>query len=732
MQYDDKYDELRDSFAKNHTPDEVKFVEKAYKTAKKAHEQQKRFSGEPYIMHPVAVAQILCDLGMDSKTLAAALLHDTVEDTDIDLEYIRKNFGDETADLVDGVTKLGKVPLATKEETQAENIRKMLLAMSQDIRVIIIKLADRLHNMRTLEFMREQKRRDKAVETLEIYAPIAHRLGMRTIKEELEDLSIKYLDPIAYHEIGDILSETEEDNSDFIPETIEEIRSKIDETIGGATYEGRVKSIHGIYRKMYMQGKNFNEIYDIFAIRIIVNDVGDCYAALGLIHEMYHPIPNRFKDYISMPKPNMYQSLHTTVIRNGLPFEVQIRTYEMHYTAEYGIAAHWKYKLGMNGEQKAQVDSDTRISWIRQLLDNQKDSGDIEDIVSTIKTDFVSGDVFAFTPMGKVIDIPAGATVIDFAYVIHTEVGNHMIGAKVNGRIVPLDYKVKTGDIVEILTSSQPGKGPSRDWLGIVTTANARSKIRAWFRKEKRPENITEGRAAIDKELRRNNIKLYDEDLGEFLHKLCVKEKCANTDDFYAAIGYGSISVDKLMPYIKDEYAKLMRSRNVPEVNIVNTQRKVSSGSGVIVEGIDNCLIKFSHCCDPLPGDEIIGFITRGHGVSIHKRDCRNVPLIIEHSAEPERWVTAYWDKKEEEKDYYRATLSVWCDDRIGILASVTAMLASMHVNINNITTKDSPKESKTTVYLTISVKNREQLKTVAEKIDGINGVISVERTGLT
>ncbi|MCQ2489441.1 MAG: RelA/SpoT family protein, partial [Clostridia bacterium] len=504
-EYDDRYSELEELLLTQYSEEEADKINEAYKFAKKAHSGQCRYSGEPYIMHPVAVAKILFDLGMDYESLIAALLHDTVEDTETGLDNISELFGKDVANLVDGVTKLGKVPLETKEERQAENIRKMFIAMSEDIRVVIIKLADRLHNMRTLEYMRDQKRRDKAQETLEIYAPIAHRLGIRTVKEELEDLAIRYLDPVGYSEIDDLVKRNDKVHPNFIPDTIERIGSRVKEVVPNARIDGRRKSVHGIYHKMYVQNREFDEIYDVYAIRIIVNDVVECYNCLGIIHDMYHSLPGRFKDYISTPKSNMYQSLHTTVISSeGIPFEVQIRTFEMHQTAEYGIAAHWKYKLGVEG--KGNDNFEERLVWIRQLLENQKDSDDVEDLVRTIKSDFVPDDVFVFTPMGDVINIPYGSTVIDFAYAIHTQVGHKMTGAKVDGRIVPIDYKVQTGQIVEILRSSDPNKGPSRDWLNIVTTASARTKIRGWFKKEKRPENIEEGKIQFERELRKNNI----------------------------------------------------------------------------------------------------------------------------------------------------------------------------------------------------------------------------------
>ena len=719
---DDNFSELRSLIEDQYTKEEVEMIDKAYSVAREAHCGQLRYSGQPYIIHPIAVAKILFDLGMDSDSIVAALLHDIVEDTAISLTQISEMFSEEIASLVDGVTKLGKVPLSTKAEQQAENIRKMLLAMSVDIRVIIIKLADRLHNMRTLDFMRPQKRRDKALETLEIYAPIAHRLGIRAIKEELEDLAISYLDPIAYQEISETLEDADNSHKDFLDVTIGKIQSRIDEVVPGAHIDGRIKSIHGIYRKMYIQNRNFDEIYDIYAIRIIVESVIDCYNCLGVIHDMFHSLPGRFKDYISTPKTNMYQSLHTTVIcEEGVPFEVQIRTWEMHYTAEYGIAAHWKYKLGISDNSKFEE----RLIWIRQLLESQNDSEDVEDIVRAIKSDFVSDDVFVFTPKGDVINVPTGATVIDFAYAIHSEVGNHMIGAKVDGRIVPLDYKVKTGQIVEVLTS--PSKGPSRDWLKMVTTSSARTKIRNWFKKERRPENILEGKIEFEREFRRNNIRLYDGDLDEFLDRLCERQRCQSMDDFYAAIGYGSISINRLMPFIKEEYYKILKAKEPPEINIVNDV-KTRGSEGVIVEGVDNCLIKFSRCCNPLPGDDIIGFITRGHGVSIHKKDCSNVPKYIPLASEPERWINVKWD--DHVKENFKSTLSIDCFDRMGLIADLSSQLATMRVMIHSLNTRQC-KSSKCIITMTITVNGVEHLNSVIRRLEKTDGVINIARSGV-
>lgn len=715
---------LTEIIGKSYTEEEIANVKKAYELAAKVHEGQKRLSGEPYIMHPLSVALILARLGMDDASIIAAMLHDTVEDTDLTNDEIKKEFGDTVAELVDGVTKIGRVPLQTKEEQQAENIRKMLIAMSRDIRVIIIKLADRLHNMRTLMYKPEQRRRDIALETIEIYAPIAHRLGIRPIKEELEDLSISYLDPVAYNDIGKALEQQSKSRNEFLADIKARIEERIKTVVSGAQVSGRIKSVHGIYRKMYMQNKNFDEIYDIYAVRIIVDSVIDCYNCLGVIHDMFKPIPGRFKDYISTPKPNMYQSLHTTVLgKEGIPFEVQIRTWEMHHTAEYGIAAHWKYKLGINGTVKFEE----RLAWIRQLLENQSDSEDVEDLVSTIKSDLVPEEVFVFTPKGDVFNLPMGATVIDFAYAIHSAVGNKMIGAKVDGRIVPLDYQVKTGEIVEVLTSSQPGKGPSRDWLNIVKTSQARAKIRQWYKKERRDENIAEGKAEVEKEFKRNFIRLAEPEYTEFIKKIAERQHCKSIEDFYAAIGYGGISLMHMMPKIKEDYVKMTKAEE-PVINIAPVKKRTKSTEGVVVEGIDNCLIKFSRCCNPLPGDNIIDFITRGHGVSIHTRNCPNVPADISKAGEPDRWVVAYWDTNIRED--FKCTLQISCLNRIGLFADVSSLLANMHIMINDISTRNT-KDGRTSIMLTVSVNGVEHLNSLTAKLSKISGVLSVERTGV-
>ena len=726
-EYAEEFIRLKEKLSENFPKEDIEKIEKAFSIADEAHKDQKRRSGEPYIIHPVAVATILADMGMDTDSICAALLHDVVEDTPTTAKEIRDMFGEDVECLVDGVTKLGQIPLsASKEEEQSENIRKMFLAMSRDIRVIIIKLADRVHNMRTLKFMPEEKQRYKARETLEIYAPIAHRLGIRAFKEELEDLAISFLDPVAYSEIGKTLEKQVESRHLFLDNIKEEIYERVKQEVPNVHIAGRIKSVHGIYRKTYMQNRTIDEIYDIYAVRLIVDSVYECYCCLGIIHDMFNPIPGRFKDYISTPKPNMYQSLHTTVIgKAGIPFEVQIRTWEMHHTAEYGIAAHWKYKLGVSGKVKFEE----RLSWIRQLLETQQDSDDVEDIVKTIKTDFVPEEVFAFTPKGDVISLPMGSCIIDFAYAIHSAVGNKMIGAKVDGRITTLDHKVNNGEIIEILTKQ--GKGPSRDWIKIAKTASARSKIKSWFKKEKREENIAEGKAEIEREFKRNSIVLPEKQMLEFLGKIAERQHCNSVDEFFAAIGYGGISLTKIIPRIKDEYTKIVKETQpeIPETEpSKQPMKRVKSTEGIIVEGIDNCLIKFSRCCDPLPGDEIIGFITRGHGVSIHTRKCSNVPRDISLAAEPERWINAYWDTKVQNS--YRVTLAVTCMNRVGMLADTSAVIANMHVMIHSIFTKEGS-DGRCTVYMTITVNGAEHLKSVCEKLRKVKGVLSTERSGL-
>ena len=699
----------------------------AYQLANDAHNGQCRVSGEPYISHPIAVAIILVDLGMDSECIQAALLHDVVEDTDITSEAVEKQFGTDVALLVNGVTKLGKISFTSREEQQAENVRKMLLAMAQDVRVIIIKLADRLHNMRTIEVMPEQKRRDKALETMEVYAPLAHRLGIRAVKEELEDISLRYLDPVAYHEIESMLELKRADRQSFLEKIKDKIRERLAAEYNDIYVDGRVKSVYGIYRKMYIQGKAFEEIFDIYAVRIIVDSVNECYNILGIIHDLFRPLPNRFKDYISTPKPNMYQSLHTTVIdKEAIPFEVQIRTWDMHHTAEYGIAAHWKYKAGVTGRDKLEE----RLAWIRQLIENQKEADDVEDIVRSIKSDLSPEEVFVFTPKGDVISLPVGSTVIDFAYAIHTEVGNRMVGAKIDGRIVALDTPVRTGQIIEVVTTNAKDHAPSRDWLKIVKTTEARNKIRNWYKKERREENIEQGRSELEKEFRRNMITLPDGKLPEFLSAIAKRQHFELADDFLAAIGYGGVLLSKIMPRIKETFIRLYRTdpHAAPSPAPVKQHRVRGASGGVIVEGLDSCLVKFARCCNPLPGDEIIGFVTRGFGVSIHKKDCPNVINSINDPNNAERWVRAEWALDQAKREHFKSTIEIVTDDRLGALADISVALSSMRISISTLMAREV-KTGENVVTVTFTVSDIDQLNFIINNLKKIPGVERVTRS---
>lgn len=706
---------------------DIKKIQRAYELAEQSHGDQKRLSGVPYILHPTSVACIVAQFGMDTESVIAALLHDVVEDTHISLEQVRKNYGKDVANIVDGVTKISKIKLYSREEQQAENVRKMLIAMSNDIRVIIVKLADRLHNMRTIECMPEQKRRDKSRENMEVYAPIAHRLGMKAVKEELEDLSLRYLDPVGYSEIEEAILLQENERDRFIERKKKEILKAAKGLAGKTSIFGRVKSINSIYRKTYVQGRTIDQIYDIFALRIIVNTVQECYNYLGVVHDLYKPIPKRFKDYISTPKPNMYQSLHTTVIDNeGIPFEIQIRTWEMHNIAENGIAAHWKYKLGftriVNNKKAKQLDEN--INKIKDVLQAQIDADDSTDIIRNIRNDFDQNEVYVFSPKGDVFSLPSGSTVIDLAYLIHTEVGHHMVGAKVDKKIVPLTYKLKTGEICEILT--QKDSHPRRDWLEICKTSSARSKIRQWFKHEKRDENIVEGKMMLERELKRSNISLADEQLEELLQFLLKKNKFNTVDDLYASIGYGGIQLWKIMPRIKDEYKAKFDTENVQVIprQVAPAKRK-NVTSGVVVEDMEDCLVKFSHCCNPLPGDDIIGYITRGYGVSIHKRSCCNVPKDISTAEEPERYVNVYWEN--EIRDTFQATLELVCNDRTGLLADVTIALSSMRIFIHSLNSREI-QNAQAVVTATIDVSGKEHLESIINRLRSIRGVISIDR----
>ena len=711
---------LTEKIKASEKPYDLEKIIAAYEVANEAHSGVKRSSGEPYITHPIAVACILLEFCMDTDTICAALLHDVVEDTDVTLDTLKRKFGDDVANLVDGVTKIGQVPLNnTKEEQQAENIRKILIAMSKDIRVIIIKLADRLHNMRTIMYRPPEKQRKKALETMNFYAPIAHRLGMSAVKEEMEDISIRILDPYGSKAIEEMLDKHKEQRDTFIDIIKERIRERISDIQPPPTIEGRVKSVYSIYKKVYVKGKSFDEIYDIYAVRVIVQTVIECYNVLGIIHDIFKPIPYRFKDYIATPKPNRYQSLHTTVIgREGIPFEVQIRTYEMHNTAQYGIAAHWKYKAGLTGN----VTGEKRFDWIRHILEQQQDSDDIDQLADAIKVDLAPDDVYVFTPKGDVITLPAGSTVIDFAYAIHTQVGNHMTGAKVGGRMIRFDYKLKTGDIVEVVTS--PGAGPNRNWLEIAKTTEARAKIRSWFKRECREENIQEGMASIELEFRRNNMI----PSPDFILELAKLQHFDNAEDFYAAIGYGGVILSKIMQRAKDLY----NARNADKIQetdeeIMNRSINRRRKGGVVVEGIDNCLIKFAKCCNPLPGDDIIGFITRGYGVSVHKKDCMNV--VNSPESEKERWINVYWASGTESESY-NATIDIIAEDRTALIADITSSIAASRLPIRQITAHQL-KNGNGNVIVTVEVASLEQLNALINRICKIQGVISAERTGI-
>jgi len=708
---------LTEKIKASEKPYDLGKITMAYEVADKAHAGIKRSSGEPYITHPLAVACILLEFCMDTDTICAALLHDVVEDTDVSLDTLRKKFGDDVANLVDGVTKIGQVPLNnTKEEQQAENTRKILIAMSKDIRVIIIKLADRLHNMRTIMYRPPEKQRKKALETMNFYAPIAHRLGMSAVKEEMEDISIKILDPYGSKMIEDKLNEHKEQRDNFIDTIKSRITERIRDIQPPPTIEGRVKSVYSIYKKVYVKGKSFDEIYDIYAVRVIVSTVIECYNVLGIIHDIFKPIPYRFKDYIATPKPNRYQSLHTTVIgREGIPFEVQIRTYEMHNTAQYGIAAHWKYKAGINGR----VSGEQRFDWIRHIIEQQQDTDDIEQIADAIKVDLSPDDVYVFTPKGDVITLPAGSTVIDFAYAIHTQVGNKMTGAKVGGKMIRFDYQLHTGDIVEVMTSSNAR--PNRNWLEIAKTNEARSKIRSWFKRECRDENVQEGMNAIENEFRRN--KMIPE--PEFIEELAHLQHFDNTEDFYAAIGYGGVILSKIMQRAKDMYSARHGTHDSEDTSASGYPGR--RRSGVIVDGMDNCLIKFAKCCNPLPGDDIIGFITRGYGVSVHKTDCMNV--VNSPSDEKERWIRVAWAASNE-SDSYNATIDIIAEDRTALIADVTSVIATSRIPIRHITAHNL-KNGNGNIIVTVEVASVEQLNNLISRISKINGIITAERTGI-
>ena len=709
---------------------DLKLVEAAYSYAREHHGAQLRRDGTPYITHPIQVAQIVAEMRLDSESILAALLHDCIEDTDSTYEDIAKRFGVTVADIVDGVTKLTRVKYSTMEEEQMENLRKMLFAMSRDIRVILIKIADRLHNMRTMEYQTPVKQKKKAFETMEIYAPIAHRLGMQKIKWELEDLSLKYLDPVAYDDIAQKLEIAKSEHGQFMSAVTAAVNARMTEQgIPNATVYGRVKHPYSIYRKMYAQEKTMEEVYDLFAFRVLVDTVPDCYNVLGVIHDLYKPILGRFKDYIATPKPNMYQSLHTTVIGDeGIPFEVQIRTYDMHAIAEYGVAAHWKYKQGI----KKQGGEGT-YEWIRRLLENQEDA-DAEDFIHSLKVDMFSDEVFVFTPRGDVVNLPAGSTPIDFAYSIHSAIGNTMVGAKVNGRMVGFDYQLHNGDVVEINTS-KAAHGPSRDWMSIAKSSEARSKIRQWFKRERREENIAQGRTSFESELKHAGLTIGQVTAADVLPSVLKRVGFQSLDELYAAIGYGGYTALKAVNRIRDELLQISRAAAVEKAAQEAaaraaqegrpTPQKSKSEKGLIVEGLSNCLVKFSQCCTPVPGDKVVGFITRGYGVSVHRRDCPNADPRRRTPADQGRWIKVTWS--DDVYESYSTTLEVVCKDRNNLLVDVSTALSSCKVSVTSLNSHITA-DGFAIFHVAISVSDTTQLEQVMRKIHQISGVMKVSR----
>ena len=705
-------------------------IEKAYEYARVLHDGQFRASGEAYISHPIAVAEIVAGLELDTDSICAALLHDTVEDCaeKTDLKEIAKLFGEDVAMLVDGLTKIVTLKVEDKEEAHIETLRKMLLAMSKDVRVIFIKLCDRLHNMRTLDAKPDNKRRITALETMQVYAPLAHRLGMQKIKQELENLGLKYIDPIGYEEVKVNIERKYGQSLHFIEDVRLLVDNKLRENNIKFTLEGRIKTVYSIYKKMYNQNKSFDEIFDFYALRIIVDSELDCYTALGLIHEMFNSVPGRFKDYISTPKPNMYRSLHTTVIgKYGIPFEVQIRTWEMHHIAEYGVAAHWKYKSG----EKSKEEIDKKLEWISRLLETEDETRDPEEFMQALKIDIFRDETFVFTPKGDVMALPQGATVIDFAYAIHSAVGNKMIGAKINGMIVPIDRVLQNGEIVEILTSSA-SKGPSRDWLKIVATSDAKNRIRQWFKKEKRADNILLGRSMIEGEIKKAGFVVNEATRIEAVENVAQRNGFSTADDLYNTIGYGGLPLSKVRNKIVDEISKMVAPVEPPPVvteeNIVTAKpKKIRSNSGIIVDGESGCSVKFAKCCNPLPGDSVIGFITKGYGISIHKCDCPNVINGTKNPEYAERWVTASWDEDSNSKrSLFEANLQIRVDDRIGMLADISVALADMRVDILQISVQTSSGGS--LVTLKVGCKNTEHYNSIVSRLRSIPGIYDVSR----
>lgn len=707
---------------------DTKLIIKAYNYAKEKHGTQCRKSGEPYIIHPVQVAYILAEIGLDEATICAALLHDVVEDTEVTHEDLVRDFGEEIATMVAGVTKLGELRYqASTEERQVENYRKMFLAMGKDIRVIIIKLADRLHNLRTLKYLRRDRQIANAKETMELYAPLANRLGIYSLKWELEDLAFKYLYPEEYRELVAGIDKKREERLQFIEKIMDDIRGQLKKQRIEAEVTGRAKHLYSIYRKMKRDNKTLDQIYDLFALRILVNSVKDCYAALGVVHEMYSPMPGRFKDYIAVPKPNMYQSIHTTLLgEKGTPFEVQIRTWEMHRIAEYGIAAHWAYKeanYGKKGKQVVTVTKD-KLAWLRETLEWQQDMKDPQEFLNTLKTELFEDEVYVFTPKGKILVLPRDATPIDFAYSIHEEIGNHMVGCKINSKMMPIITKLQSGDIVEIMTSDSQ-KGPSRDWLKFIKTTKAKSKIQSWFKKEQRSENIEKGKDLIDKEIKRIGISHDELFKQDYINAALDRYKFKNLEDMYASVGFGAISQVKIISRMLEEYRKSHKEENIEQkIEELTSKRKnvKPSSTGVVVKGIDNCLVKLSKCCNPVPGDNIIGYITKGRGVSVHRTDCVNVKDLLK---EEDRIIDVYWYT--EKAASYNVDITVFANDRSGLLADVIQVLSNLKTKLMGLNSK-ATKEHIATIEITIEVENVEELNKVLKELRKVDSVYEVTR----
>jgi len=726
------YEGLLEKIYENSHNIDKDIIKKAFEIANDAHKSQKRESGEPYITHPIDVAIILAEMGMDTSTIAAGLLHDVIEDTEYTYDDLKNLFNEEIANLVQGVTKLGKIEYKSKEEQQADNVRKMLLAMAKDIRVIIIKLADRLHNLRTLKYMPKEKQKQKAKETLDIYAPLAHRLGISKIKWELEDLSFRYLHEEVYYDLVKQIAQKRAEREVYIASIIEDLHKKLEEAEIDSDIEGRPKHFYSIYKKMVNKNKTIEEIFDLTAIRILVNTVKDCYGVLGIVHTIYKPIPGRFKDYIAMPKPNMYQSLHTTVIGpQGKPFEIQIRTFEMHKTAEYGIAAHWKYKEGDSGKEDREQSFESKLAWLRDMLEWQKETADAEEFIEGFKIDLFADEVFVFTPKGVVINLPSGATPIDFAYRIHTDVGNRCVGAKVNGKIVPLDYKLKTGEIVEILTSKN-AKGPNMDWLNIVKSNQAKSKIRQWFKKIKKDENIIKGKEQFEKELKKQGVNYSDIAKGESYEKLTKRYNINSMEDLYAAIGVGQLSASSFISKLKEE--NIIEKQSAETINRSieeqiaksdksSNKNKIAKDYGITVKGESNLMVRFAKCCNPVPGDDIKGYITKGRGVSVHRTDCSNLKSLIEH--DKNKVIQVSWGKAKGAD--YIAEIQVESDDREGILADIINIISESKLAISSINAQTA-KGNIAKVNIKIRIYSVEQLKEIMRKIRRVKGVMDVYR----